>query len=1005
MLVDESIGLAECLDRLASRKHDDRPLSTYRLQFNRDFRFEDARLLIPYLHALGISHCYASPVLKARSGSPHGYDITDHNAFNPEIGSEEEFRNLVAQLRSFGMGLVLDTVPNHMGIGEGDNPWWQDVLQNGRTSAYASFFDIDWTPLKPELTNRVLYPLLAGPYGAELEQGRIQLGLEDGRFFVQYYDKRLPVDPQTIPLIFEPLGDLRVQSVHLPDNMRSELENILFQLRQLPPNTTTERQHATRRQTEAPVLVDRLAELASKSPEVRNFMQHALKACNGIPGNSRSFDCLHRVLDAQVYRLAHWQVSGEEINYRRFFDINELVGLRMENPEVFAATHKLMRKLLSEGCIDGVRLDHPDGLLNPAQYFTRLQMLYAASQCCGPEPIPPVAENGIEEEVQTTFGQHDWMAQQTPLYVLVEKILEPGERLPKWPVEGTVGYEFANLVNGIFIDRKNLRPFTRTYERFTREDSDPETVVYNSKKLVMNTGLAGEIAVLTHLLDEISSGDRRARDYTLKALRNVIRETIACFPVYRTYIDERGNIGEQDRGYILSAIARAKRLNEATPGSIFDFLRNILLLHGNGGTGNGDEYRRWLYFTLKFQQTTGPVMAKGLEDTACYVYNRFVAVNEVGGSPGDFGVSVEEFHRGNLERTQQWPHSMLATSTHDSKRSEDVRARLDVLSEMPTQWSAAVMRWRRANQAKKVTLGDGRTVPDANEEYLLYQTLIGAWPPSLRDRAQREEFTNRIQRYMNKAVHEAKKNLSWVNDNPDYVAALNEFISRALQAETNGKRNAFLAHLKDFVRPVAFFGAMNSLAQIVLKITAPGVPDVYQGNELWEFRLVDPDNRYSVDFAARKQLLESLQERAGSGHLTHLCRELLSEHQDGRIKLWTTMRGLNFRQDHSALFRSGNYIPLSASNDKHDHLVAFARVRNGEMVIVAVPRLSYALMRGRAQPPIGDAWGNAELVLPAEAAGMRLVNIFTNEIINADGRALPCRDIFAHFPVAVLASY
>jgi (1->4)-alpha-D-glucan 1-alpha-D-glucosylmutase len=597
------------------------------------------------------------------------------------------------------------------------------------------------------------------------------------------------------------------------------------------------------------------------------------------------------------------------------------------------------------------------------------------------------------------------MAQQTPLYVLVEKILEPGERLPKWPVEGTVGYEFANLVNGIFIDRKNLRPFTRTYERFTREDSDPETVVYNSKKLVMNTGLAGEIAVLTHLLDEISSGDRRARDYTLKALRNVIRETIACFPVYRTYIDERGNIGEQDRGYILSAIARAKRLNEATPGSIFDFLRNILLLHGNGGTGNGDEYRRWLYFTLKFQQTTGPVMAKGLEDTACYVYNRFVAVNEVGGSPGDFGVSVEEFHRGNLERTQQWPHSMLATSTHDSKRSEDVRARLDVLSEMPTQWSAAVMRWRRANQAKKVTLGDGRTVPDANEEYLLYQTLIGAWPPSLRDRAQREEFTNRIQRYMNKAVHEAKKNLSWVNDNPDYVAALNEFISRALQAETNGKRNAFLAHLKDFVRPVAFFGAMNSLAQIVLKITAPGVPDVYQGNELWEFRLVDPDNRYSVDFAARKQLLESLQERAGSGHLTHLCRELLSEHQDGRIKLWTTMRGLNFRQDHSALFRSGNYIPLSASNDKHDHLVAFARVRNGEMVIVAVPRLSYALMRGRAQPPIGDAWGNAELVLPAEAAGMRLVNIFTNEIINADGRALPCRDIFAHFPVAVLASY
>jgi len=1003
-LVDESIGLAECLDRLASRKHDDRPLSTYRLQFNREFRFEDARLLVPYLHALGISHCYASPVLKARSGRPHGYDITDHNAFNPEIGTEEEFRNLVADLKSFGMGLVLDTVPNHMGIGQGDNPWWNDVLQNGRTSRYASFFDIDWTPLKPELTNRVLFPVLAGPYGAELEQGRIQLGLENGRFFVQYYDKRLPVDPQTIPLIFEPLGDLRVQSVQLPDNMRSELEDILFHLRQLPPNATTDRQHATRRQTEAPVWLDKLAELAGRSAEVRSFMEYACKSCNGVSGNSRSFDCLHRVLDAQVYRLAHWQVSGEEINYRRFFDINELVGLRMENPEVFAATHKLIRKLMSEGSIDGVRLDHPDGLLNPAQYFMRLQMLYAASQCCGPVPTQPVAENGIEEEVQTTFGQHDWMAQQTPLYVLVEKILEPGERLPKWPVDGTVGYEFANLVNGIFIDRRHLRSFTRTYERFTGEDQDPETVVYNSKKLVMNTGLAGEIAVLTHLLDEISSGDRRARDYTLKALRNVIQETIACFPVYRTYIDERGNINEQDRGYILSAIARAKRLNEATPGSIFDFLRNILLLQGDGGTGNGDEYRRWLYFTLKFQQTTGPVMAKGLEDTACYRYNRFVAVNEVGGFPGDFGVSVDEFHRGNLERAQHWPHSMLATSTHDSKRSEDVRARLDVLSEMPAQWSAAAMRWRRANQGKKVVLGDGRTVPDANEEYLLYQTLVGTWPYSLNDRAEWEQFTNRIQRYMNKAVHEAKRNLSWVNDNPDYVDALNQFISGALP-ENSDKKNAFVAHLKEFIKPVAFFGAMNTLAQLVLKMTAPGVPDVYQGNELWELRLVDPDNRYPVDFAARSHQLESLQERARSGHLTTLCGELISEYPDGRIKLWTTMRGLNFRQEHAGLFRSGNYIPVSASGDKHDHVVAFARIANGEMAIVVVPRLAYTLMRGRVHPPIGDAWGNTELALPPEAAGTRLLNIFTDEVINVTGRTLLCRNIFAHYPVAVLGSY
>jgi (1->4)-alpha-D-glucan 1-alpha-D-glucosylmutase len=397
-------------------------------------------------------------------------------------------------------------------------------------------------------------------------------------------------------------------------------------------------------------------------------------------------------------------------------------------------------------------------------------------------------------------------------------------------------------------------------------------------------------------------------------------------------------------------------------------------------------------------------MAKGLEDTACYRYNRFIAVNEVGGFPGDFGVSVDEFHRGNLERAQHWPHSMLATSTHDSKRSEDVRARLGVLSEMPAQWSAAAMRWRRTNQGKKVVLGDGRTVPDANEEYLLYQTLVGTWPYSVNDRAEWEQFTNRIQRYMNKAVHEAKRNLSWVNDNPDYVAALNQFISRALP-ENNDKKNAFVAHLKEFIKPVAFFGAMNTLAQLVLKMTAPGVPDVYQGNELWEFRLVDPDNRYPVGFAARSHLLESLQQRARSGHLTTLCGELISEYPDGRIKLWTTMRGLNFRQEHPGLFRSGNYIPVSASGDKHDHVVAFARIANGEMAIVVVPRLAYTLMRGRVHPPIGDAWGNTELALPPEAAGTRLLNIFTDEVINVTGRTLLCRNIFAHYPVAVLGSY
>lgn len=1000
-LMAESVGLAECLDRLAARRHADRPVSSYRLQFNREFRFADARALVPYLRALGITHCYASPLLKARTGSAHGYDITDHNSLNQEIGSEEEFQALVSELHANGMALILDTVPNHMGIGHGDNPWWQDVLQNGRSSAYADFFDIDWEPLKPELRDRVLFPVLGGSYGDELERGHLHLKF-DGGFFVQYFDKRMPVDPQTVPLIFEPLGDLRVQPVEIPEADRPELENILFELRQLPPSNATATQLVNRRRNDAPVLLDRLRRLAESSQPVASLIEAALSALNGEPGLPRSFDSLHRLLDAQPYRLAHWLVSGEEINYRRFFDVNDLAGLRMENPKVFAATHQLLRRLLSDGSVAGLRIDHPDGLLNPPQYFTRLQMLYAASQCCGPEPRGAVAENGIEKEVQTIFGQHEWMLRQAPLYVVLEKILEPGEHLPAWPVDGTVGYGFANLMNGIFIDSRNRRSFTRIYERFLGGLVDADTVIYEAKNQTMNTGLASEVAVLTNLLDEISSADRHARDFTVKSLATVIRETIACFPVYRTYVDERGNVSELDRSYIDTAIARAKRRNEAMPASVFDFLRNILLLQGSAPDDNGEQYRKWLYFVLKFQQLSGPVMAKGLEDTACYVYNRLTSVNEVGGSPREFGFPVEEFHRGNQERAERWPHSMLLTSSHDTKRSEDVRARLNVLSEMPRDWSAAVMRWRRINQPKKITISDGRTVPDNNEEYLLYQTLVGTWPfPEAQD----EQFMRRMQRYMDKAVREAKVNLSWVNDNPEYVGALHEFIARILASSSAGKRNPFPARLAEFVRPVAYFGAINSLAQVLLKIASPGVPDFYQGNELWEFRLVDPDNRRRVDFEVRRRLLEDLLHQSAGGRLLELCSDLLATCRDGRIKMWVTMRALNFRREHRELFRAGAYIPLAAGNEKQEHLVAFARFYEDRLAVVAVPRFPYTLMRGRVQPPIGEVWGNAELQLPAEAMGGRLLNIFTGEVYPANGRSLLCREVFAHFPVALLAGY
>ena len=997
----ESAGLAECLDRLAARQHADRPISTYRLQFNREFRFVDARALVPYLHALGITHCYSSPLLKARAGSAHGYDITDHNSLNPEIGSEEEFQALISELRVNGMALILDTVPNHMGVGHGDNPWWQDVLQNGRSSAYADFFDIDWEPFKPELRDKVLFPVLGGSYGVELERGHLQLKF-DGAFFVQYFDKRMPVDPQTIPLIFEPLGDLRVQPVEIPEAERGELEDVLFKLRQLPQNNSTDSQPVSRRRAEAPALLQRLQQLAEQSGAIRCFIESALAALNGDSSLPRSFDSLHRLLDAQAYRLAHWLVSGEEINYRRFFDVNDLAGLRMENPRVFAATHKLLRRLLADGSVAGLRIDHPDGLLNPPQYFVRLQMLYAASQCCGPEARGAVAENGIEEEVQTIFGQHEWMQRQAPLYVVLEKILEPGEHLPAWPIDGTVGYGFTNLLNGIFIDARNRRSFTRIYERVIGGVVEPETVIYEAKDQVMNTALASEVAVLTNLLDEISSADRHARDFTAKSLATVIRETIACFPVYRTYIDERGNVSELDRAFIDAAIARAKRRNEAIPASVFDFLRNILLLQGSAPEGDGEQYRKWLYFVLKFQQLSGPVMAKGLEDTACYVYNRLSSVNEVGGSPAEFGFPVEEFHRGNLERAEKWPHALLLTSSHDTKRSEDVRARLNVLSEMPRDWSAAVMRWRRMNQAAKITISDGRLVPDSNEEYLLYQTLVGAWPfaPDLDG-----EFVSRVQRYMSKAAHEAKVNLSWVNDNPEYVRALNEFLARILTPASGGKRNPFPQRVEEFVRPVGYFGALNSLAQVLIKITAPGVPDFYQGNELWEFRLVDPDNRHRVDFAMRERLLIELLRQSGEDRLLELCSDLIANYQDGRIKMWVTMRALNFRREHHELFRSGSYTPLTTTNEKQEHVAAFARSYEDRSMVVAVPRFSYTLMRGRVQPPIGDVWGNAELQLPAEVLGTRLLNVFTGEEFPVNGRTLPCRQLFAFFPVALLSAY
>lgn len=1020
VVLPEITSVSECLDRLSSGRGLTRPVSTYRFQFNKDFRFTDAVKLVPYLHQLGVTTCYASPILKARAGSMHGYDIINHNELNPEIGIEAELNELVDALHTHSMSLVLDVVPNHMGVGYGTNPWWQDVLRNGQASKYADFFDIDWDPLKSELHNKVLLPILGDQYGKVLEEGHLKLVFEGGEFRLEYYDKVLPIDPQTYPHIFRSVGEPITT-----DTMRDFL-GLLSALGELPHHDSEDVNLVSRRQRELPPLQQRLVHLIENSPEVREFVNRALERVNGKPGDPRSYDALHNLLEQQTYRLAHWRVSAEEINYRRFFDVNELVGLRMEDPQVFAATQGLIRRLLASGVVSGLRIDHPDGLFNPRQYFTRLQMLYVASQCCGPQPIPPLAENGIELEVQRAYGERALNERVAPLYVVVEKILEPGEELPtEWPVDGTVGYEFANLCTHLFIDANAKKSFTNIYTRFIEEAINVDRLIYQSKKLIMHSSLSSEVNVLSHMLDEISSYDRYARDFTRKALRDAIRETIACFPVYRTYIDERGNITERDRMYIQQAIARAKRVNGSMPSQVFDFLADTLLLRRHSdGEPFVHGYRRQLYFTLKFQQLTGPVMAKGLEDTVCYAYNRFVAANEVGGSPKEFGVTAQEFHESMRKRQEHWPYAMLATSTHDTKRSEDLRMRLAVLSEMPREWATAALRWRRINRGRKLAHSDGRIVPDTNEEYFLYQTLVGAWPlpgashptqgvageqtaPEASQgfaltREQRKEFLSRIQQYMFKAVHEAKINVSWVNQNAEYSKSLATFVEKLLTPGTPAKPNSFLRQIERFAPAVAYFGVMNSIAATVLKLAAPGVPDVYQGQEMFDFSLVDPDNRRPVDYKLRKEYLDRFA-ALDEASVPEFCREMLAQWFDGRTKLWAVTRTLHERRNASELFQKGDYSGLAASGEHARHAFAYLRYYHGQAAVVAVPRFAYSLMKGKMQPPIGAAWGDTKLIIGDDLAGRTLRNALTGETVSVAGDGtLLCSEVFRSFPAALL---
>jgi (1->4)-alpha-D-glucan 1-alpha-D-glucosylmutase len=986
------------------------PIATYRVQLNKHFPFADVQALVAYLHRLGITELYTSPFLKARPGSPHGYDVTDHTVLNPEIGNDEDLAALSAELKRHKMGLIIDVVPNHMGIDDESNRWWWDVLENGPSSPYTKFFDIDWTPPKEDLANKVLLPILGDQYGKVLENGEIHLLYEAGAFFITYYERRFPVSPRSSIAILESTCERLRPLLDADDPHLIELESIITSLQVLPSRLETDPERIRVRLREKEVAKRRLGELIETSATVRQAVEHTVTVMNGRRGDPHSFDQLEALLAHQAYRLSYWRVATDEINYRRFFDINQLAAIRVEEPEVFRAVHAIVFRLLGTGQVTGLRIDHPDGLFDPVQYFLDLQ-----SACL--HVLPTSVSDVPELSGDPTEG---------PYYVVVEKILVRDERLrPDWTVHGTTGYDFLNLVNGLFIDAAGEAQFQVLYTRFTGQSWRFGDIAYQSKKLILDSTMSSELHMLARRLDRISEQHRWSRDFTLFSLQEALAEVIACFPVYRTYIRAAKNmVGDEDRHHILAALRTAKRRNPAMSESIFDFITSVLLLQEPEGISVTDRDER-CEFAMRFQQITGPVMAKGIEDTTFYRAYPLASLNEVGGNPERFGIAVETFHRHNAERLANWPHAMLTTATHDTKRGEDVRARLNVLSEIPREWEWALQRWRSMNRDKKVQV-DGNDVPDANEEYLLYQTLIGAWPLEAMDEEAHQSFVERIEGYMEKALKEAKLHTSWINPNEAYDQGVKQFVRDILRSHAD---NRFLADFLRFEARIAPAGMWNSLAQTLLKITSPGVPDFYQGTELWDLSLVDPDNRRPVDFTRRVMMLDEIQRLESKG-LVALVRDLIAQPQDGRLKLYVTFKALNTRRAQHHLFSQGAYLPLVASGARQDHVVAFARHVDNRWALVVIPRLLMTLsptakplerlrvkivrfprlamkLSPSAKPPLGKRlWKETLLRLPAGAPST-WHNIFTGEEVvvsdrDGTGQGLFVHEVFRRLPVAFL---
>ena len=915
------------------------PRVTYRLQFHEGFRFADAARLAPYLARLGISHVYASPYMKSRPGSTHGYDIVDHRSLNPELGDQTDFDRMVAAFAENGLGHILDFVPNHIGVGGADNPLWLDVLEWGHESQYAGWFDIDWKPDHPYLRSKLLVPFLGKQYGIELEAGNLALRFDraNGDFAVWAYERhKLPISPLHYTRI---LGDEHAELERMGDSFAS-----------LPDW----RPQIVRRAAE---LKAELGRLARDDAAVQQAIDAVVSRLNDNPA------MLDALIRDQHWRAAHFRVAADDINYRRFFDINDLAGLRMELPELFEHTHSLVLRLLNEGTIDGLRVDHVDGLLDPKAYLERLRSEAAR-----------------------------------PFYLVVEKILAHDEALREdWPVEGTTGYDFTNLVMALLIDPAAEDGLTRAYMEFTGERRSFAEIVRASKIRIMEKEMASELNVLARDAARAARQNPRSADFTQNILQQAIKEVVACFPVYRTYVDGSAAPTDADRRDLDWAVGQARRYETDIDPSVFDFLHALASTDLVAGPRSGFSRHSVVRFAMKLQQYSGPVMAKGLEDTAFYRYNRLLALNEVGGTPDRIGLALTTFHQANALRAKHWPHAMLATSTHDTKRGEDSRARLTVLADMPEEWGRQVVAWSRVLRAARGDV-EGTGPPDRNDEYAFYQLLLGSWPAELicvgeLDAERLAAYSQRLVAAMRKSLREAKLHTTWAAPDEEFENGTLSFVEAALDP---ARSSAFLALFRPFAERVARLGVSNSLVQTVLKLTLPGMPDLYHGTELWDLNLVDPDNRRPVDYALREKALAEVTEALARDRRGTM-RGLAEAWPDGRIKLAVIATLLEYRSRHPELFAEGAYEPVMAEGAEGDRVCCFVRKGADAAILVAASRF----------PGASERWGppaDGSVPVPPCLQAARLLELLTGRAVPAEDGAVSMQQLFADLPVAVLVS-